>query len=85
MSFLRFPVYLYDATFWGATQQEPYAILRQAVGVKASYACVVRTLELDTSSGVALGAAWRQAAAADGVNSNWTTPLLPGSPYAHFR
>ena len=39
--------------FWGATQQEPYAILRQAVGVKASYACVVRTLELDTSSGVA--------------------------------
>ena len=41
--------------FWGATTQEPYAILRQAVGVKASYACVVRTLELDTSSGVALG------------------------------
>ena len=30
--------------FWGATTQEPYAILRQAVGVKASYACVVRTL-----------------------------------------
>ena len=24
-------------------------------------------------------------AGADGVNSNWTTPLLPGSPYAHFR
>ena len=73
--------------FWGATQQEPYAILRQAVGVKASYACVLRTLvELDTSSGVALGAAARrQAAAANGVNSNWTTPLLPGSPYAHFR